>query len=374
MTMTPRPGWPARVQELGLVWHSDEQPYWDERAAYVVSAAEVATLERAGAELHRLYLEAGQAVIDRGWLDRLHIPAHAHDAVRRSWEAEPPALNFGRFDLGWTGAGEPKLFEFNADTPTCLLEAAVIQWDWKEAVAPGCDQYNAIHDALVAQWREIAPRADAVLHIAHAPNASGEDEVTAAYIADTAREAGLAPVTLTMEAIGWDTAGQRFVDQEGRAIDACFKLYPWEWMIGEAFAPQLLDPASQTVWIEPAWKLMFSNKAMLAVLWELNPGHPNLLEASCEPLGMRAQVRKPVFGREGANVSIARGGEVSETAPGPYEGPYVYQALYDLPGHGDERPVLGLWSVDGAPVGLGIREGGAITGNSARFVPHLIEG
>ncbi|NWP29040.1 glutathionylspermidine synthase family protein, partial [Escherichia coli] len=74
-----------------------------------------------------------------------------------AWEEEPPALNFGRFDLGYSGDGPPKLFEFNCDTPTSLVEAAVIQWDWKEAVFPALDQYNGLHERLVDKWRDIAP-------------------------------------------------------------------------------------------------------------------------------------------------------------------------------------------------------------------------
>jgi glutathionylspermidine synthase len=36
--------------------------------------------------------------------------------------------------------------------------------------------------------------------------------------------------------------------------------------------------------------------------------------------------------------------------------------------------VLGVWTVGGEAAGLGIREGGRITGDEARFVPHIIEG
>ncbi len=31
--------------------------------------------------------------------------------------------------------------------------------------------------------------------------------------------------------------------------------------------------------IEPAWKMTPSNKGLLPILWELNPGHPLLLPA-----------------------------------------------------------------------------------------------
>jgi len=51
----------------------------------------------------------------------------------------------------------------------------------------------------------------------------------------------------------------------------------------------------------------------------------------------------------------------------------IYQALYNLPETAPGCfPVLGSWVVDGAPAGMGIREDGLITGNMARFVPHVI--
>jgi hypothetical protein len=46
------------------------------------------------------------------------------------------------------------------------------------------------------------------------------------------------------------------------------------------------------------------------------------------------------------------------------------QQLYELPDFDGNRPVLGSWIVDGEPAGIGIREGGVVTGNTGRFVPH----
>ena len=77
--------------------------------------------------------------------------------ISRAWDEEPPALYHGRFDLGYDGSDPPKLFEYNCDTPTALFEAAVVQWEWKEAVCPDHDQFNSLHERLVAKWRDIAP-------------------------------------------------------------------------------------------------------------------------------------------------------------------------------------------------------------------------
>jgi glutathionylspermidine synthase len=52
----------------------------------------------------------------------------------------------------------------------------------------------------------------------------------------------------------------------------------------------------------------------------------------------------------------------------------MYQRLYPLRDFGNGYPVLGCWVVDGEAAGMGIREDGLITGNRARFIPHVIRG
>jgi glutathionylspermidine synthase len=370
---TPRRDWQARVEALGLIWHTaDGRPYWDESAAYSFTLAEIERIEAATAELYAMFLEAGQYVLDHDLLGDFGIPDFCHAMIRATWEGEPAALNFGRFDLGYDGT-DLKLFEFNCDTPTSLVEAAVIQWDWKEAVFPECDQFNSLHDRLVAKWRDIAPP-DARLHLAHVDDEAGEDSVTIAYLADTARSAGIATRSILMQDIGWDRVGRRFVDQDNLPIIALFHLYPWEWLVREPFAHELIESLATTLWIEPIWKMLWSNKAILPILWQLFPGHPLLLEASRTPL-TGDHVRKPLLAREGANVTLVQGGAEVAATGGDYgaEG-HVYQRLFTLPGRDDRRPVLGSWIVDGEPAGLGIRENGLITGNTARFVPHIIQG
>ena len=56
-----------------------------------------------------------------------------------------------------------------------------------------------------------------------------------------------------------------------------YKLYPWEWVLGDDFGKHVIRSLPETTWIEPLWKTLLSNKALLAVLWEMYPGHPNLL-------------------------------------------------------------------------------------------------
>ncbi len=379
LRVNPRPNWQAEVERLGLHYHTPNgNPYWDESACYRFSAKEVDELEAATEELQQLCLKAGQFVIDNNRFGDFHIPAAARPFIREAWEREPPSI-YGRFDLMYNGEFPPKLLEYNANTPTALLEASVVQWYWQTESMPGADQFNSIHDKLIAQWRDIGVwlktnRGDfALLHFTSMDDA--EDMTTITYLRDTAEQAGIHTAALLIKQAGWNAHAREFRDLKERKIAGIFSLYPWEWLLRD-FSGPLLETCPKTVWIEPIWKMIWSNKALLAVLWELFPGHPNLLETHLDgPHGMTEFVRKPLLSREGGNITMhTRAGEFS--VPGPYgaEG-YVYQALAPESCFDGMRPVLGSWYItDQGPAGIGIRESdGAVTDNLSRFVPHFFE-
>ena len=148
-TSLPRPDWKARVEAAGLIWHgAGGDSYWNENQHLVLTLAAAETLEDAALELHAMCLEACEQIVRRGWWERLALPEAAIGLVQSSWMSGDFSL-YGRFDLAWDGTGTPKLLEYNADTPTSLLEAAVIQWQWLEESFPESDQLNSLHEALV---------------------------------------------------------------------------------------------------------------------------------------------------------------------------------------------------------------------------------
>ena len=105
-------------------------------------------------------------------------------------------------------------------------------------------------------------------------DSTGEDHITVGYLQETAAEAGLDTVGLAIEDIGWDAALDRFVDLEEAPMAGVFKLYPWEWMLSDDFGKHVARSLPETLWLEPLWKTLLSNKALLAVLWEMYPGPP----------------------------------------------------------------------------------------------------
>jgi glutathionylspermidine synthase len=364
----PRPAWREKVEQVGLTYHShDCGPYWDESACYELVARDVDALETAAGALHGLCIAAAGAVIERSWWERLGIQEVARPAIVRSWERDDFSL-YGRFDLAYDGDGPPKLLEYNADTPTALVETSVAQWFWLQDTRPDADQFNSVHERLIEAWRRWAGMTVHFSSVAEHP----EDEQTVLYLRDTCQQAGVTTKPVAIEDIGWDAGQSFFVDTEGQRITHCFKLYPWEWMWREEFGANLAaDPVQ---FIEPAWKMLLSNKGLLPILWELFPNHPNLLPAheTAAPLGGR-YVRKPKLSREGSNVAWFEGGvAVEETSGGYGEEGHVYQALAAMPEFDGQRPVFGVWIVDHEPAGLGIREDThRITGNLSRFVPHF---
>src|SRR5438093_6652335 len=139
-TLAPRPDWRAKVEALGLDFHTTEgEPYWWEEACYAFSAAEIDVIEEATGGLHRICLEAVDRLLAAGDLGRLNIPEEFWPWVAASWRRRDPDL-YGRFDLAFDGTSPPKMLEYNADTPTALIEAAVVQWYWLEEAKPGRDQ------------------------------------------------------------------------------------------------------------------------------------------------------------------------------------------------------------------------------------------
>jgi glutathionylspermidine synthase len=410
-----RDDWRQTAETCGFDFHTiDGERYWDERGYYAFTLDEIERrIEAPTAEIDEMCLAlVARAIDDEEYLKRLKIPQGFWPLIADSWARDEGSL-YGRLDLSFDGQGPAKLLEYNADTPTSIFEAAVFQWGWLEQsierriIPKDADQFNSIHECLIEGWKKLgsahdpekwgpvfpatnaervrgdhAPdnnpkreRASVHVHLTGSTDNS-EDLGTLAYLEDTATQAGLATTLIDIEDIGWREKGG-FVDLDNRDIVFAFKLYPWEWMFRDAFGARLAE--APTRWIEPPWKAVLSNKGILPLLWEMFPGHPNLLPAYFEDdprsreLGT-SYVRKPLYSREGANVALISQGVPLAEQQGPYgsEG-FIRQAFAPLRNFEGQYPVLGSWLVDHTPCGLSIREDeGPITGNNSRFLPHAI--
>ncbi|MBA3856574.1 MAG: hypothetical protein C0507_06635 [Cyanobacteria bacterium PR.3.49] len=398
-----RRNWKQRADEAGyLAAILDNPPYWVEALedpfCCVLSLEEVEdVIESATSELYDMALKAVDFVVNGSsserCFDALKIEPQYRNAIRKSWRRNDQSI-YGRFDFAYSG-GELKLLELNFDTPTSLYEAAIIQWYWLEdlkvqkAIPESSDQFNSMHERLIECF-EKAKKDSQIIHLASVED-SAEDEDTVRYLQSCALQAGMDARFIYMKDLGFDSFGQ-LIDLEGNVINQLFKLYPWEQImyedaeVKEQFGRQIFSPLAEssfTKFIEPSWKMILSNKAILPILWQLFPAHKFLLETAFDDESVEAQflrqsphVRKPIFGREGASVAIVdpTHPENSIEKDGVYgsEG-FILQALHKLPKYENYHLVMGSWIIDGQPAGIGLRaDNHPITGNTAIFVPHYI--
>ena len=372
-TTQPRNNWQQAVEKIGFGFHTSNVPYWYESVYYTFTMNEVLQIEKATATLWDMCLSAVQYVIDKQLYTKFGIPEYIIPVIERSWNEDYPAI-YGRFDLCYKN-GQIKMLEFNADTPTSLFEAGVVQWYWLQDFDKDKDQFNSIHEKLVDYWKYLKSYLyREPLYFSCMKNTL-EDFTTTQYMRDCAIQGGLETDFIFIEEIGWDTDRKIFVDNDEMGIKNIFKLYPWEMMLDETFGPNIPQDKNAALWIEPSWKMILSSKAILPILWKLFPGHELLLESYFEKNALMSFVEKPIWSREGSNILIYENGEKKLETRGDYgNNKSIYQELFALPDFDGRYPVIGSWIIGQEPAGMGIRESDTlITTNTSRFVPHLIK-
>lgn len=369
-TTAPRKNWQERIGDEFFTKPEGKAmlPYWSEDACYKFTAEQVDQIEEAAQELHARCMDAVQHIIDKNLFHRFGIPEHMKDYIKKSWERRDPDI-YGRFDLAYDGVNPPKMLEYNADTAGALYEASVLQAEWaQDRKLPG--QFNSIHEKLTGAWKRIDEKYNVPKPFYFAAADNEEDVMTAEYVRGTAEAAGIKTQPINIGDIGWN--GKHFTDMDENRIGGFWKLYPWEWMANEEFSKHLIR--DNTAVLEPAWKMLLSNKEILPILWEMFPDHPNLLPAYETPEKLQGEgyVKKPKDGRQGDSIEIVTPA-FSEAAKNSFgDTNYIYQKYVPLPDFKGHHPVIGAWIVGGEAAGMGIleSEGSKITTSESRFVPH----
>lgn len=394
LSIEARKDWLPQLTSEGVLWTTTEEgPYWTEALKqpkyYSFTRFEQEQLEQAANEIHEMCLETMEWLIEQATdaqryeiFEMFNIPEEARPEIIRSWVDDEWGM-YGRFDFIMTKHG-PKLLEYNADTPTILIESAISQWNWfkdnKEKFSPNAFQFNEIHEALVNHWGDMAFANEIGDKINFVATTQVDDFATIAYMAEVAAEAGLNVNMFDIGEISLENG--RFFDITGQHIDTCFKLYPWEWMYEDEFGSAIAN--SRTRFIEPTWKMMLSNKALLVLLYQRYPHCewlvPAYMEDDFDRLNLFTKCRpkwvlKPLLSREGCNVRIFEYGKSAEETGGNYgDEPRIVQEYIEWVDFDGCYPMLGVWMVGNDAVGLGIREDDSrITGNNSRFIPHVVE-
>ena len=362
--LSPRENYISILENEGMLYHTiNGIPYWNETVAYEFTADEIDYIDDSATDIQNLCMSLVQSEVTKGDYLGYNFTDTEKELIQKSWYNQHKAF-YGRMDFGYDGTNL-KLFEYNADTPTCLLESSVCQWNWMNKIINKVDQFNSIHEKMQSFFSYY--EADKI-HFTAMKNSSQEDWCNLHYILDVAYSSGKSVSSLDLESVGWDTNVNSFVDMGYDEIHHLFKLYPWEWLMKDEFAPKILQ--SNTIFLEPAWKMILSNKMLPVKLWQMFPNHPNLLPAYEELndwFSYGKWVKKPKLGREGQGISHMRGIIRNSMK----KGDNIAQKNFKVKKFDGYTPVLGVWVVNGLVCGMGIREDkNTITSNTSSFVPH----
>lgn len=360
----------------------------DRSAIYRIQRADVEKLRKWSEELHAMFLHATEHVLLTGKeTDPLHrkfnIPDRLWPAIRRSWKEEPLNIS-GRFDFA-LGAKGPKVFEYNADSAAALVECAVIQDRWANALGlEGADVGSMVSTALGESWEKAQVRG--LLHLMC--DDDPEERLHTTYMRSVAEARGIVCKTLVgTEGLRFDPEG-RVMDADGEPIRNVWKTWSWMTVLTRCTADEertspdlpdvlLRDPAEVRVW-EPLWTVIMSSKALLPVLCELYPKHPLLLPCEFTPssrmLNSTGFAVKPVHGRCGENVTLVGPNArfIEERRRRPTSDTAIYQELYLLPRYGPQTVQLSCFLSRGRYVGpvLRVESGGSrIITQSSECVP-----
>lgn len=376
------------LENMGCQWHTDP-----DNTAYIgneiieVTQEEADQFYEAGNELYEMYCEAGEYVIKNDLFFELDIPQILIDPIKQSWEEEVHWHLYGRFDLAGGLDGKPiKLLEFNADTPTMLYESAVIQWAVLKA--NGMDenlQFNNLFESLGENFQRMITLGEDVSGfdsvyegwkiLFSSIRGSGEEERTMRFLQEIASSYGFNTQFCYVDEAVLSAQDGLFYDEKN--YEFWFKLIPWENIaIDEPEMANLIKKMmanKNTIFLNPAYTLLFQSKRMLKILWDLFPNHPLLLETSYDPLHNKKQVKKTAFGREGANIEILDSSlKLIEGNKGIYANHKpIYQEFYELNSHDGHfyQPNV-FYAYESCA--LGFRKGGKIIDNYSKFVSHKL--
>lgn len=371
--------WQYEFEKNNFDYHSLDGKYWIDNYHINLKTSEVKAMEDAANEVHAMCLEMVSENIRTGNFEKYGLNSYIIEAMTKSWNRKDFHL-YGRFDFAFDGTDVPKMLEYNADTPTSLVETSIGQKIWqrmqKEEFGNDFNVCNRLEEAFKNRFKEWKKCNEGKNFYFSSSELVMEDWGNIVALKNWAKEVGIEAHTINFEDLMYDTNKLEFQTLNGESIDTLFKLYPWEFIFNELNFGDY--EFTRTNIVEPMWKGFLSTKAILPMLWDMFKGHKNLMPAYFNEEEMKKHsnfyVKKPIYSREGANIEVIKNNQLLDSASGEYgkEG-YIYQDYAKMANLDNAWYIFGTWIVGDKMEGLAIREDKTvITKNTSYFVPHNI--
>lgn len=192
------------------------------------------------------------------------------------------------------------------------------------------------------------------------------------YLCDCVVQVGLCGEFIVIEDIGLFEDGC-FIVLDDMVIGSLFKLYLLEDLMIELFGQVLFGLGVQL--LELVWKVIFSNKGVLLLLWECYCGYFNLLVVDFDDgsVLLVGWVCKLLFLCEGVNVVMYLVDGSWQESEGLYIGLVICQVVYLFIVFEGGYLLVGSWIVGDQVCGMGICEDNScIICDSVCFVLYVI--
>jgi Glutathionylspermidine synthase len=333
----------------------------------------------------------------------LGIPTEALSAVQCIVKPEIVTV-IGRFDFAQTDKGL-KMIEFNADTPTSVVEAFLVNdkaCEFFGAKGPNADVEAQIAEAftsIIKSYKELGYATDSIVFSALGWH--DEDRDTTKYLLN---HSGLKAKFVVLENLRiFDDRLCALIDGKLVPIDVWYRLHALEKLAVEndeednyPTGAHVLDLVARgkLAIINPPSAFVAQTKALQSLIWNLHEAgefythlEHQWIEKYMLPtymenhfLNRSPYVTKPIFGREGGAVSLfeADGRLVDRDKDELYwDQAMIYQQRIEMEGiecateNGTYKGRL-LWGsflVGGKASAISARIGGRITGNLSYFLP-----
>jgi glutathionylspermidine synthase len=322
----------------------------------------------------------------------------------------------GRFEFALTAQG-PKLLELNAETPTFVVE--LFQMNSQFCTDFGLTDPNwharmqlarAVHTSIQAGIAWLRPRQWRRASVVFSAYADSKEEYNTVefyrHLPGLAQQLVYHTSFCRIEDLR--VTNDCLLTADGRRIDVIYKMYPTEYLIEDS-APDgtpvglaLLDLVRrrQLAVLNPSSAFVLQNKALMALLWAAHLAQSELFSseehawleqyllptyfAAHDPQGKShftgTYVVKPVYGREGASITIHQSSEILEKSPDDlYDDQLmIYQQHIPLPrttilteaGPTEVNLVHNCFVVAGEPSAIGVRSSRKlILDDNSYFIP-----
>lgn len=369
------------MDEIGYTWDkcfNELVPMTQSQVDEVYNATE---------SLYSMFSYAADLAIRNNLWDKFGIKnPKLIEVIKKEWNDDKFKHVWGRFDFAGGTSDKPiKLIEFNADTATAIVETSCLQYAVAKTNNLEENQFNDVYESLIDAFKDFQINWDLHDDISAVAISldTEEDERTINFISESAAVSGIDISVVPMNKIYFDKRQGIFISNDGVNIDKTFnviiKLVPWEMIVEHEpeYADIIFDLIlnDELVVINPAYTLLFQSKYMLKFLYELYPDNKYILKCSETPLPGIKQVKKPIFGREGSNVSIIEFNNVNYKEDGPYDNqPVIYQEYVEFDKDAQGRIYqIGSFMCNYA-CGMAFRRSeNPIIVNTSEFVGHYIK-